>query len=80
MQFIMSLQLYGRYRIIFLSQDTYGLRVINNEVVKIIKCNTITVKRWFKRWKETKDLNDRSRKGRSCVTTAAADQLIVDLV
>ena len=48
--------------------------------MKIIKCNKTTVKRWFKRWKETKDLNDRPRKGRSRVTTTAEDQLIVDLV
>ena len=33
-----------------------------------------------KRWKETKDLNDRPRKGRSRVTIVAGDQLIVNLV
>ena len=49
----MSLQVYERYRIIFLSQDTYGPRLSNNDVAKIIKCNKTTVKRW----KETKDLN-----------------------
>ena len=72
----MSLQFYERYRIILLSQDRYGPRLSKNEVAKIIKCNKTTVKRW----KETKDLNDRPRKERSRVTTAAEDQLIVDLV
>ena len=76
----MSLQLYERYRIIFLSQDTYGPRLSNSKIVKIIKHNKTKAKRWLKRWKETKDLNDRPRKGTSHVTTAAEDQLIVDLV
>ena len=76
----MSLQLYERYRIIFRLQDTYGPRINNNEIAKVIKCNKSTVKRWFKRWKETKDLNDQPRKGRSRVTTSSEDQLIVDLV
>ena len=69
MQFIMSLRLYQHYRIILLSQDRYSPRLSNNEVAKIIKCNKTTVERW----KETEDLNDRSRKERSCVTAAAED-------
>ena len=72
----MSLQVYERYWIMLLSQDTYGPRLSKNEVVKIIKCNKTTIKRW----KETKDLNDRPRKGRSRVTTAVEAQLIVGLV
>ena len=72
----MSLQVYERYLIMLLSQDTYGPRLSKNEVAKIIKYNKTTVKRW----KETKDLNDRPRKGRSRVTTVAEAQLIVGLV
>jgi transposase len=45
-----------------------------------MKCHKTTVKRWLDRWKQTKDLTDRARQGRSRVTTAKDDQLIVNLV
>ena len=51
-----------------------------NEVAKFIKCHKTTVRCWLNRWKETKDLSDRSRTETSRITTAEDDKLIVDLV
>lgn len=76
----MSLQLHERYRIVFLSKDKYGPKLSVNQVRKVMKCHKTTVKRWLDRRKETKDLSDRQRQGRSRVTTAEDDQLIVNLV
>ena len=76
----MSLPIHERYRIIFLSKDKHGPNLTISQVSKIVKCHKTTVKRWLARGNETKDLSDRPRQGRSRVTTAEDDQLIVDMV
>ncbi|CAM4896260.1 unnamed protein product [Rotaria socialis] len=75
----MALQVYQRYEIAFLSQHPLGPKLSHMAVVKAVHCDKKTVKRWFKRWKQSKDLSDAPRSGRSRVTTPKQDQKIVAL-
>ena len=76
----MFLRIHERYRIVFLSKDKYGPNLTINRVSKVVKCHKTIGKRWLARWNETKNRSDRPRQGRSRVTTAEDDQLIVDMV
>ena len=75
----MSLALHQRYEIVFLAKHIYGPKFSQTKIAKIMKCHHNAVKRWLDRWKETKDLSDRSRLGLPRSTTADEDQLIVDM-
>ena len=48
-------------------------------VAKAVKCDVATVKYWFKRWKQSKDLSDSTRSGRPRETTHKQDEQIVSL-
>jgi len=48
-------------------------------VAKAIHCDVKTVKRWLKRWNQSKDMSDTPRSGRPRVTTAKHHQQIVSL-
>ncbi|CAF4515179.1 unnamed protein product [Didymodactylos carnosus] len=74
------LPLHKRYEIIFLSCHRYGPHLGVKKIAKIVKCATSTVKRWKKRWACTKDLSNEPKVGRSRVTTADEDQMILELV
>ncbi len=50
-----------------------------HKIAKIEKCNSKTVTRWINRWKETKDLSNRSRPGALRTTTTEQDQMMVDM-
>ena len=60
----MALQVYQWYEIIFLSQHPLGPKVSHTAVAKAVHCDVKTVKRWLKRWKQSKDLTDAPRSGR----------------
>ncbi|CAF1437298.1 unnamed protein product [Didymodactylos carnosus] len=74
------LPLHKRYEIIFFSCHRYGPHLGVKKIAKIVKCATSTVKRWKKRWACTKDLSNEPKVGRSRVTTADEDQMILELV
>src|SRR5215470_18790718 len=76
---IMSLPLHKRYDIVFLHEHPRGPKLGTKSIAKIIECSKHTVTRWIDRWKETKDLSDEPKAGRSRVTTAKQDAKIVDL-
>lgn len=76
----MSLPVHRRYEIVFLSQHRLGPQLSNSAVAKVIKCNVSTVKYWVKRWKQSKDLSDFPRSGRTRATTAKQDQQMFSLV
>ena len=48
-------------------------------LAKTVKCDVITVKYWFKRWKQAKDLRDSIQSGRLRGTTHKQDEQIVSL-
>ena len=75
----MALQVYQRYEIVFLSQHPLGPKLSHMAVAKAVHCDEKTVKRWLKRWKQSKDLTDAPRSGRSRVTTPKQDQQVVAL-
>jgi len=75
----MALPLHERYEIIFLSQHPLGPKLSNTAVAKAVHCGVTTVKRWLKRWKQSKDLSDSSRSGRPRATTPKQDQQVVSL-
>jgi len=75
----MALPLHERYEIIFLSQHPLGPKLSNTAVAKTVHCGVTTVKRWLKRWKQSKDLSDSSRSGRPRATTPKQDQQVVSL-
>lgn len=75
----MAVQVYQRYEIIFLSQHPLGPKLSHTAVAKAVHCGVTTVKRWLKRWKQSKDLTDAPRSGRPRATTPKEDQRIVAL-
>ncbi|CAF2138064.1 unnamed protein product [Rotaria magnacalcarata] len=75
----MALQVYQRYEIVFLSQHPLGSKLSHMTVAKAVHCDEKTVKRRLKRWKQSKDLTDAPRSGRSCVTTPKQHQKLVAL-
>ena len=48
-------------------------------MAKVVKCSTSIVQYWFSRWKQSKDLDDSARTGRSRATTPKQDQQILSL-
>jgi len=75
----MALQVYQRYEIIFLSQHPLGPKLSHTAVAKAVHCDVKTVKRWLKRWKQSKDLSGAPRSGRPRATTPKEDQQVVAL-
>jgi transposase len=75
----MSLPLHKRYEIVFLANHKNGPQLGPYKIAKIVKCNPKTVTHWINRWKETKDLSDRSRSGAPRWTTTEQDQMMVDM-
>lgn len=75
----MALQVYQRYEIVFLSQHPLGPKLSHTAVAKAIHCDVKTVKRWLKRWQQSKDLTDAPRSGRPRATTAKQDQQVIAL-
>ena len=76
----MVLPVHRRYEIIFLSLHSIGPKYSHAAVAKVVKCDITTVKYWLKRWKQSKDLSDSIRSGRSRGTTHKQDEQIVSLV
>ena len=70
----MSLPIHKRYEIIFLSNYPKGPQLNHADVAKAVHCSTYTVKYWLDRWKQSKDLTDSNRSGRSCATAQKQDQ------
>ena len=65
----MSLLIHKWYEIIFLHTHLKGLKLGLAATAKYIGCNKSTVNYWMKRWKESKDLNDKLKSGRNWITT-----------
>ncbi|CAF3287463.1 unnamed protein product [Rotaria sp. Silwood2] len=74
----MSLPIYKRYEIVFLSKHRYGPHFGIKKIAKMVKCNTSTVKKWLARWKIYKYLGDKTRSGTPRITTQEDDEFIVD--
>lgn len=72
--------MYQRYEIVFLSQHSLGPKLSHTAVANVVHCDVKTVKRWLKRWKQSKDLTDAPRSGRPRGTTAKQHQQVVALV
>ena len=68
-----------RYEIVFLSQHPMGSQLDEKAVVKAVKYVKSTVQYWLNRCKESKDLSDMKRPGRSRATTEKVDQRIYGL-
>lgn len=75
----MTLEVYQRYELVFLSEHTLGPKLSHAAVAKAVHCSVTTVKRWLKRWKQSKDLTDAPGSGRPRATTAKQDQQVVAL-
>ena len=63
-----------RYEIVFLSQHPMESQLDEKAVTKAVKCAKNTVQYWLNRWKESKDLSDMKRPGRSCLKTEKVAQ------
>jgi len=75
----MALPLHKRYEIVFLHDHPNGPRLGIKRIANIVSCDKRSVGRWLDRWKETKDLSDKPKTGRSRVTTEKQDAKIVAL-
>jgi len=75
----MALPIHKRYEIVFLSSHPLGPQLGPKAVAKRVKCDKKAVKYWLDRWKESKDLTDLPRSGRSRSTTPKQDEQIVSL-
>ena len=75
----MALPLHKRYEIVFVSNHPSGPQLNHTAVAKAVHCSSSTVKYWLKRLKQSKDLTDSTRFGRSRATTPKQDQRIVSL-
>ena len=72
----MTLSIDKRCAIVFLSQHPMEPQLGEKAVAKAVKCAKNTVKYWLNRWKESKDLSDTERPGRSRARTEKVDQRI----
>ncbi|CAF4325700.1 unnamed protein product [Rotaria sp. Silwood2] len=50
----------------------------NKKVARLIHCDAKTVRYWRTRWKETKDLSEKTQSGQPRSTTAAEDEMILN--
>ena len=75
----MSLPIHKQYEIIFLSNHPKGPQLNHADVTKAVHCIIYTVKYWFDRWKQSKDLTDSNRSGRPRAATQKQDQRIISL-
>jgi transposase len=73
----MSLPLHKRYKIVFLAKNQYGPQFGSSKIAKIV--NHKTVNHWLNRWKETKDLFDRSPSEAPRKITVEQDRMMVDM-
>jgi len=75
----MTLSVYQRYEIVFLSHHSLSPKLSHTAVAKAVHCGVTTVKYWLKRWKQSKDLSVSNRSYRPRATTQKQDQQIVSL-
>ena len=55
-----------------------GQSLVLKKISNIVQCSTSTVKMWLRRRKSDKALSDKSKPGRSCMTTEAQEKLIAE--
>ena len=53
-----SLSLYERDLITFLSENVYGPKLSIKQIAKVIKCNKKMMQCWLNRWKQIKDFSN----------------------
>ena len=52
-------------RLFFLSQHSMGPKLSHVAIAKAVKCDVTTAKYWLKQWKQSKDVSDSIRSGRT---------------
>ena len=72
----MTLPFDKRYEVILLSQHLMGSQLDEKAFEKAVKCAKSIVQYWLNRWKESKDVSDIKRSGRSRATNEKVDQRI----